>query len=261
VFQDFMTAVMAEKEAKDGLKMLKDSTGFDPEKDISTILIAVPPDVEKSENFLFVAKATVDEAKLIAYAKSEGAKLTEQTHEKVKYYEIDGEGGMAFVDGYILVAPKAAMKAAIETYKGKGTALKKNKDFSALVKTVDTSANIWVAATLPAEIRKEMAKENPMAGDIEKVHASLDFVSGLKLRLSLLTASADTAKQLVELANAGIQGAGSDPSVKAMGFEPVIKGMKIAANGNDIEVSLDINETDLAAIKQTIQNMIQGGMR
>ena len=123
---------------------------------------------------------------------------------------------------------------------------------------VDTKANVWFAMAIPDELKKQIAAENPMAGDLESAHASVDFGSGLKLRVTLTTGKEETAKQLVELAQAGLQGAGSDPQVKAMGLEPVFTKLSVKAAGKDLNVALDLTADEFATIKTMIQGMVQG---
>src|SRR5690606_23021052 len=186
IFKDFMAAVMSDSEAKKNLDMLKEATGFDPEKDIKSIVLAVPPDVEKSENFLMIVKGKFDEKKFVAFAEKEAKDgWKAQEHQGVTWYEIENEGGLAFVGDYVIVGTKGSLKAAVDTHKGKADSVKKNKSVNALVKAVDTKNDIWMAISLPDSIRKEMGKQNPMAGDITDAHASLDFGSGMKVRISL----------------------------------------------------------------------------
>jgi len=260
IFKDFMGALMKEPDAKEGLEMLKKGADFDPEKDLDSFVLAVPPDVEKTENFLFIAKAKLDEKKFVEFAKAEGAKLKSQKHEGVTWYEIDGEGGMAFDGDHIVVGPKAALKAAIDTKKGKMKAIKKNGKLNKLVNAVDTKSDIWMAVAIPSDLQKQMARENPMAGDIDikNAHASVDFGSGLKLRVTLGAKSADTAKKLVKMANDALSDQNATQQLKAMGLEAAVTNLKITDKGNDINVKLDLNQSEFDQIMQTIKALAGG---
>lgn len=258
LFKEFMAAVEKEPEAKEGLKMLKESAGFDPQKDLSSVVIALPPDVEKTENFLMIAKGKFDEKKFIAFAEKEGGqKFASATHQGLNYYQMD-DGAIAFSGDYLVVGSTAALKAALDTQKGKMGSVKKNKTVSAHLKAVDTKSDVWFSVNLPAEIQEKMAKENPMVRDIEAAHGSIDLGSGLKVRLNLGTKSADTAKSLVDLANAGLREAGSDAQLKAMGLDAVVTNLKVTNADKEVVVKLDLNEAEFGRVVSTIKQLTGG---
>ena len=261
IFKEMMTAIMQDADAKKNLKMFKEATGFDPEKDLESIVIALPPDVEKTENFLFIAKGKVDEKKFISFAKDQGGKIAEGKAAGQAYYEIDSEAAVAFVGDHIVMGPKVALEASLNTKKGNDKAVTDNSDMSGLIGAVDTKANIWMAVILPDDIRKELAKQDPNAGDITDAHASVDLGSGLKLRLTLGTGASGTADSIVKLAQEGLKSVKSDPNIGAMGLDPVFTGLSVAAAGKKVNVSLDLSQADFDRIVEMVKAMAMGGMR
>lgn len=261
LFKDLMTAVMSDAEAKKNIDKLKEVTGFDYEKDLSSLLIAVPPDVDKTENFLIVVKGKIDEKKFVQYVKDEGTDIKEDKHEGVTWYEMDKEAGMAFVDGHVIIAPKAALKAAIDTQKGKMKDVTKNSGINDLIKATKTSANVWMVVSLPKAFREEITKGGGLPGDIESGYASIDLKSGLALRVTLNTSSADTATSIAKMATDGLAGAGSDPQLKAMGLDAAVTKLSIKAKDKAVDVSLDLTDKEVEKIKTVVQSMVQGGMR
>lgn len=257
LFKEVMTAAMSDPEVKDGLAKLKTATGFDAEKDLSSIVIAVPPDVEKTENFLIIAKGKMDEKKVVEFAKQEGGNLKEMTEDGVTWYEIDNEGGVAFMGSHVVLGTKAALKAAIKTKKG-GMKNASAGDVGAMLKSVDTKADVWFAMAIPAALRKEMAAADPMAGEIESAHASMDFASGLNLKITVNTATADVANQIVEVGKAGIQGIAADPSMAQMGLDAALTKLVLKADGKAIKVGLDLSTEELKKIEQALAPMMQG---
>lgn len=250
---DLMKMVQSDKEAADNLKKLKDATGFDPEKDLSSIVIAAPADVEKSQNFLIVAKGKIDEKKMVEYAKSQGSAINETKHEGVTYYAMDTEGGVAFMKDHVVIGSIDMLKAAIEVSAGKKDAVKKNSDMAAMLKSVDTSKSGWMMIALPESLRKQMGKENPLAGGILSVYASLGLASGFDLSLVANCDKDDTAKQLVDLATQGLGALAADKSMEQLGVDVVLRKLEIKASGKDIKVALKLTEDEFKKIKKTIE--------
>ncbi|MDX9719999.1 MAG: hypothetical protein RBU37_04565 [Myxococcota bacterium] len=258
IYSDVMKMLQADKDFQQGVKQFKDATGFDVEKDLSSLVIAAPADVEKSENFIFVAKGKVDEKKAIEFAKKEGAAITDGKHEGQSYYVIDKEGGVAFMGGYVVVAPEAALKAAIEVNKGKKDSIKKSSDMSAMLKGVDTKQNIWMMVALPKSIRDEMSRENPLAAGVLNVYGSLGLSSGIDLKLVAGCDKDDTAKSLVDMANAGLSQAMAEPMVAQMGFDVALKKLSIKASGKDIKVGLSLTDAEFTKLKTTVEALMGG---
>ncbi len=257
MFKQFMSAAMSDPDTKKDLDLLKAATGFDAEKDISSIVIAVPPDVEKTENFLVIAKAKVDEAKVMAYAKKEGGEFKEMSHEGVTWYEIDNEGGIAFMGPHIVLGTTAALKAAIATKKGSMKNASKGS-VGPMLKAVDTKADVWFAMAIPEILRKQMGAADPMAGEIQSAHASMDLATGLALKITVNATTAEIANQLVEVGNAGLQGVGADPSMKQMGLDAALTKLVLKADGKAIKVGLNLTKAELAKIEQALAPMLQG---
>ena len=257
VFKQMMTMAMQEKEVKEGIEQLKEATGFDYTKDLHSIVIAAPSDVNTSEDFVIIMKGKFDEKKFINFAKEENGKLVEKEHAKMTWYEIDKEGGLAFDGDIAVIGSTKYLKAALDTKSAKN--VKDAKVLGGYIKKVNTKHNIWAALTIPADIRKEMAAADPNAEKIEGGYASLDFGSGLKLDLTMITDSKDTAKALADEANKGLKAAASDPSIAQMGLDAMIAKITVAASGEKVAINIDLNEQEFATLSMLMQGLM-GGM-
>lgn len=260
LYKEVWALVESDPSAMEDFKKLKDATGFDIQTDLSTVVIALAEDFEESEQFLMIAKGKFDEAAFIKFAKDEGANITESDHGGQKFYDVEGDAGMAFVDDFLVVGPKPALKAAIDTWKGKMDSVEKGA-VADMIKSVNTGRDLWFAMTLPDSLKKELGAELPMAQNVEKVWASLDLNTGLALDLVIGASDAETAKNLVALANEALKEAGKDPSVAQLGLDAAITKTTIAQDGNNMTVSMALSAADVEKIKQTLGAMMGGMMR
>src|SRR5690606_20758756 len=97
IFQKLVEAVFKSKpRAKTNLDELKKKTGFDPLKDVHGLVMAAGPGFPADDDdFLVIAEAKLDEARLIAFMQKEGAKLTPKSDALGKWYLLDDDGAMA----------------------------------------------------------------------------------------------------------------------------------------------------------------------
>ncbi len=255
IYKELLGMALSDAEVKGNLEKLKKTTGFDFEKDVASIVIAVPPDVEKSENFLMIAKGKVDQKKLIAFAKAEQSDVKESKHQDVTYYLFDGEAAFAVLGDYILLGTDAAVKGAIDVHKSKREGVSKNASLTAMVKSVDKKGNLWMVINLPDSIRKDLRASDPMAGDISAAYASLDFGSGMALALVLVTGKAESASGMAAMAEMALGEVAGDPSLKAMGLDGVMKNLKISAAGKELKVDLKLSPKEFETVKALVQGM------
>ncbi len=128
----------------------------------------------------------------------------------------------------------------------------------AQLKAVDKKADVWFAMSIPESLRKDMRAADPMAGEIESAFASMDFASGLNLKITVNAATADVASQIVEVGKAGIQGIGADPSMAQMGLDAAINKLVLKADGKAIKIGLDLTKAELSKIEKALAPMMQG---
>ncbi len=247
VYKTLMTALSADAEFQKALKEAKDKIGLDLEKDINSIVILLPANVAEGQ-MLVVASGNFDQAKITAAAKAEGG-VEETVGDQVIIKDKDGQGAVTFAGGLVLFGTLPMVKSALSS----GGAIASG-GVSKLMSAVDTSKDLWVAMEVPASLKGL----DPTLKDINSVTASLDLSAGLGLKLAVDTTSADQAKKLAEMANAGLAQAGKDPTVASIGLAAAVGRTKIAAAGSAINVDISITSAELEAIQKTISAMMGG---
>ena len=246
-YKTVMAALSADADFQKALKEAKEKIGLDLEKDINSIVILLPANVAEGQ-MLVVASGNFDQAKIMAAAKAEGG-VEETVGGQVIVKDADGKGAVAFAGGLVLFGTEPMVKSALSS----GGAIASG-GVSKLMSAVDTSKDLWVAMEVPASLKGL----DPTLKDINSVTASLDLSAGLGLKLTVDTTSADQAKKLAEMANAGLAQAGKDPTLASMGLAAAVGRTKIAAAGSAINVDVSVTGAELEAIQKTISAMMGG---
>jgi hypothetical protein len=125
IFKKLVTKLIdANPKARKNLEELKQKTGFDPLEHVHSVVLAAGPAFPgDDDDFLIIAEAKLDEAKLVAFMQKEGAKLTVKNDALGKWYAFDGgKGAMAFRGKHLVVGGTAIFKRALAK-KGPSTTL------------------------------------------------------------------------------------------------------------------------------------------
>jgi len=259
---DLLKQAKMNPQTQQALGEMKSKFGVDPETDIERLTIMFPAK-SKTGQALMVVNTSTPYKTVLAGLKKEQADLgnkngmTEQTHAGTTYHVADGIG-MAQIGGRMVMGDEALLKKALAS-KGKA-GLDTNKSVMALAnKAAAAGGQIWFAAVLPAEVKKQMAAQNPDMKDIDTVQGSLDLAKGLKLRLDLGSNAAGAAKMVTtfneQIAQAKKEQAGN-PMAGAMGLGAIIDGVKAKQVGSNVEVALDLTEAQVNQLKAMAMMMV-----
>lgn len=255
-YQMAMEQMMTDPEVQEMVTKLKDSANLDVQKDIKTFLLSVPADVTSSENFIFFAEGSFDEAKIVDALKSEGADLKEVKHAGTTYQEIDGEGGLAFVDGVAMMGTQKMVKKALSAKAGKGDSVKKHAAISKAMGDLDTSRDLWVAFEFNDEL-KAMMGNDPTIADLKTLAASLDIKSGLELNVVLTMGSADSASEIGQMAQMQLKEFTKAPEMAQMGLDVALIKSTVSVDANKIQVSLKLNEAEFQSFVASMMSLMQ----
>ncbi|MBF0547942.1 MAG: hypothetical protein HQM08_26130 [Candidatus Riflebacteria bacterium] len=154
-------------------------TGIDPFKHIKGLLIFIGNKVdEKTQkpNAAVLIDGTFDSEKIIKAIKEDPKASEDAVIEK--FEGLDCIKGKKNADGVgVFLDPNSAVignpdsiKTVIGVKKGTGKNIKTNANLDALLKKADTSAAIWGAGLLPAQL-KEQAKNNPQMQPLAAINA------------------------------------------------------------------------------------------
>lgn len=254
---------MIEQEAGSELADFKATCGVDPADAVKSITVGGKQADE--DHLVIVAKLGVGKDKvkecLQAYAKKEGEDV--EIIEDGQIFGIKGADGKSMWaawldDTTLMTSPGAEDNRAFieERLKGGGSA-KDNATFMAVAGQADSSSTLWMAMNMPPEAGAAMGG---MAAP-KQMWLSLSLTKGMKLNLGVRFEKAADAKSMADMANAQMGPMAADPMVGKF-----IKKTKIAANGNDIMIDIDLNEQEFTELWAMVEQqlpmlmMMMGGM-
>ncbi|MFN3202509.1 MAG: hypothetical protein ACE366_29195 [Bradymonadia bacterium] len=249
----YQSMVGMAKQAPDGQKALaeiKAKTGVDIEKDIDSVILAIPADVDKSEAVVVIVKGKLDQGKLTAAAVKEG-KAKEASHNGVKTVAVDG-GSFAFMNGYLVAGPTVAVHKAIDASKGKGGL---NKALSQAISKVDTGKDMWMAVNINDQMRKNMPPD-PMTKALTGLRGSIDMAKGFGLKLDMSTNDAAKAAEIAKMITAQLNAQNGAPPM----FANMLKKITAKASGKDVNINVALSSADVDMLKGLLMmGMAAGG--
>jgi hypothetical protein len=227
-------------QAGDGWKDKAVAAGIDPLRDIDTVLVAAA--LTGDDKF----RLAILEGRFAADAPRRfGEGRREQKHGKVSYW-VDAETGAALVGKRLVVAPIAAMPAAIDLVSGKATAprLAKAAPLRAVIAVTDTRHHLWVASIFAGELRQKAAD---LAADAVGFALGASIGRGLGLEARLLYASEASATTSADQVRAALPQATS--ALAAVGFSAAVSSLSIDREGNAVRVTASMTADELSMLR------------
>jgi len=227
---------------------LVDMTGIDIKKDVYYVAAAMKAGTEtKNEWGVGVVNLKYDKDMLLSFIKTkneeEGSELIEEEYDGFTLYTVkeeDEEGTFAFLDKSNIVGGNAALvKSVIDVFQKKEESVLKNEDFSALFKDTDKSALFWGGILIPPEVTSQLAKEMPMASNLESIQAvSLSFdyknrtiMAEIKLRSSDPIENQEIADNLI-----GLKEMGAMITIQDFNFAEVLDRIEITSAPDHVRI-------------------------
>lgn len=237
LFAQLYQSWLAESGMQSKVAEIRAQTGLDLRRDLHGVVAAFPRTFPQDDDeFVIVVEADVDEARVVAYAKQQGAEIERKSSPLGPYYALDGgDGAMAFRGKLVIIGGKKTFQRALAAKRGRSASTQGR--LAARLGTV-SQHHLFAVADLPPEVRKESSSMLPGQGEIRAVAATLDVSGGLQLHAKATTDAAQTARQIVGLLQAFIDEAKSDRTMKKQGLDGYLSLVSLHAAGADIEASV-----------------------
>lgn len=227
---------------------LIDMAGLDIKKDVYYVAAAMKAGKGKKDEWAVgVVNLQYDKDKLLSFIetrnKEEGNELIEEEYNGFTLYtekKEDEEGSFAFLNQSHIVAGNAVLvKSVIDVFQKKEESVLKNEDLSALLKDTDKSALFWGSVLIPPEVTSELAKEMPMASNLESIQAvSLSFdyrnrtiMAEIKLRGSDPIENQEIADNLI-----GLKEMGAMITIQDFNFAEVLDRIEITSAPDHVRI-------------------------
>ena len=237
------------------LAELRTACGIDPIAQAQTIIIGGKP----QSNELVVVVKGFERSSLKScgekMAAKEGEKLTITDEGNLSKYEMDGETVWAawLDDTTVVIAPEQD-KAYVEARAAGTAGLTESAAVMSLLKSVDTSAAIYVVGDATAA-----GPTAAMVPGAQGMYASIRFTDGLALDAGIRFDTAENAKNTTTMATTQVQAMKGQlpPPFNTLADKAVIKQVD-----KDLVMQLSLSGAELEQVGQALQGMgsMLGGM-
>ncbi len=258
-FKDISKAMESSPGANGELEKLKDA-GLDPRANLDAVFVAVPADLGASRGPLFVFPGQRKLAKVQAlFLVDPGAKVTPAKHGGVDTLQLGVAPVpvvVAALEKHLVMGPEALVHAAIDAEKGGKKGGAKRDRVRQLLGKTDTGKDFW-AVSVDGQLGTLFGRRtSPEAQKLTGGRASLDFASGLGLRLALDFADAAAAKTVAGRISAEVGQFAALPQLALTGLGGAVKKTNVASKDKEVTVALDLTNAELDQVKNIAMAMI-----
>ncbi|MBW2524174.1 MAG: hypothetical protein JRI23_08360 [Deltaproteobacteria bacterium] len=245
---------LKESGAKKKVAELAARTGLDVRRHIHAVVAAFPPTFPQDDDeFVIIAEAKVNEARLVAFAKKEGAEIQRRDSPLGPYYALDGgDGALAFRGKFVILGGQKTFQKALRAARGQSA--KTHGKLAPRLGLV-SQHDVFGVADLPPKVRQEARGVLPGGGEVRAVSATIDVQKGVQVHAKATTDSAKTASQIAAMVQAFLDESGKDPELKKQGLDGYLSLLSVQAAGADLEASLVLTNTQLQRLIGMLKNM------
>jgi hypothetical protein len=249
-----LTALAKQDPAGDrDLEELARRTGFDPVRQIESVLVGFPDDARVRGELALVLRAEhLDEARLVAYVRDQlqkkGDDLVSTPRGHFRLWSTRGKPDVAgfFIDERTFVlgaggwAPRLA-DLAETAHPGDSAAT--NIDLTRLASRADEHA-LWAAAIIPAETRRALDADpqTRAAASLVNLVVGIDLGKGLSALVEGDVGTAADAQALVAKLQDTLRDAKRSAQVLMLGMGPYLDGVTARAHDRTFELRASLTE-------------------
>jgi len=231
------------------LQEFRTKTRIDLEKQLSTVVIAIPADFQAAKNMAVLAEVRrMNRTKLHRLAealKGKDETVQKRSHRGVTYLAVGKDGGVALIGKTLVVATTPGMKSVIDAHRDKSLSVGRVRAamFHGRIRA-NTDTWFYVSLTPPMQ-----AKLGAPFNTIRTLAGSVTLSSGLDLEMQLVATSQKAGGELMGLVEKFRANAEKDQQLQALGLVRVIKKLSLGRNSEKLSLSLLLAESDLAILK------------
>ncbi len=240
LFKKYQKKIM--ENAGSDLADFKEKCAIDAMTDVHNIVIGFAS-MQKPDDAVVAVKGNFDKKKAEECVTKMGGKVDGST-----ITSPDGDTmNVVWAASDTLVFSKGRTAEQLQAA-GKGANVKSNKELSELIGKADSSATIWVAGMIPAELAGNMP---PMMGTPPKAgFLSLTVDSGVSAKVGMIFASDDEAKAMATVVEMGLS-----MGKQQEGMKEILDGVKAEPSGKVLTIKAKATGDQVAKLEA-----LAGGM-
>lgn len=221
--------------------------GFDPTKQVSRALLAMPGErqadesLEKPASFALIAETNqVDEGRAMTWMRRE-MKTAVFAPDHHRFFV--GNGAWAEPMAGLAHATKLAQSAA------------DNPEIRRLCDRVGKDHTLWFAAIVPASIRRSLIANTrfPDTASITRLAGFVDFEAGLHAEATADLSNKDDAIHLAHRLSTYLNQAKQHPEMLVQGFAPYLEALRLKTFDASVQVRLDLTAAHLTELASHIE--------
>jgi hypothetical protein len=232
-------------------------TGFDPFRDIDSLVVAFPEEARQSGQFGLLLRArSLDQKRLIAYARDQaqqqGTDLQATMRGHRTLWSRKGEPDLAgfFIDDRTFALGTGGWAERMADLSEGGApsgSAATNLDLTRLCDRVAGAPAIWAAALIPDGTRRQLRAEARFqsAASITRMAAALDLTNGFAATLLGDLGSPADAQALVSQIAGSVRDAKKNPEVLMLGLGPYLDGVTAGAAGSSFNVHATLGDAQV----------------
>lgn len=233
------------------LEELTRRTGFDPLRQIDSLIVAFPEEARNGGAMgLVVRGREFDETRLVAYVRDQVAKQGDDLFSFRRagrtLWATRKQPTMAafFADNRTLVLGAAgwAEKMADLGRTPAQSGAESNPELVHLVERAGTDNPVWAAAIVPAATRAQLAQDPALSSGagVNRLALGVGVTAGLQAKLVADLANREQAQAMATEVAEAVRTAKQSPQVLLMGVGPYLDGISARAQGVSTEVVVNL---------------------
>jgi hypothetical protein len=247
--------------------------GLDPMKDIYFLAAGLAGmQAGKEQEGAIILNLRYNKEQLLAKLKEAVKGLQEETYNGLTLYKgIDAAkpgkmapAGAFLDDSNIVLGNDKTVRAVVDVYQKKADSLDKSPEMKKLLKSVNTSANVWAAIAIPEGMLKQAAEKNPMLKDLVGVTGltlSLDYANKtLTTEIQSLGGTKEQNKTLAERLSA-FKSMGALATAKLPLQGELLNSIEISSGADHVKIYTSISAELLEKIRTMAQEKLGGLMQ
>ena len=267
----FKDRLLQLRDRSEGMKKkwdkLVQKSGFDPMRDLDTMLIAMPYGGDKTAGEAgAVLLGRFNQPALIAWFKEQaGTGAKEQKHgNRTIYSDADGTYNVAFLSSTTLVVGSLPMvKRILDLADGKGQSARQSPALVELTNRVRGNQVIWAVVQVPDEVRKRAQEADSPFKSVANIVTTLDFAAGLELDFRAVCSDDNEAQSLTDKFNNLVKELLESPMFGSLGLGGVVSALKGAKEGKVFRVRGNLAQQQLDDLIKKVEEAFKsklGGM-
>jgi hypothetical protein len=256
----FKDRLLQLRDRNEGLKKKWDNlvqkSGFDPMRDLDTVLLALPYGGEKSAGEgAAVLIGRFNQPALVAWFKEQaGTGFKESKHGNRTIYSMGNDPHLSFISSTTAVAGDLVLvKKILDLADGKGQSARQTPTLVELTSRVPGNQVAWGVVSVPDEVRKRAQESDSPFKAVANIVVSLDFAAGLALDFRAECSDENEAQALTDKFNNLVKELLESPMFGSLGLGAIVSALKGAKEGKTFRVRGNLPQQQLDDLLKKVE--------